>query len=1232
MKKRIFLLLIISFLSNTQLRAQPVNDTPSQAIDITSLIGTCSADAAYTTVGATPDGNEASCWDTSPDHNIWFKFQAPSSGQIRIVVDRGGSRGDIQYINAAIYDSDAQTEISCNKYFYSDDDVTVQAPSLTPGNWYYLAIDNVDGNEGTFTLCVYDQVDYDYYEGAVDVTGLINGCSANSEFTTLGATPDRNAASCWNALPNYNRWFKFQAPSSGMIRAVIKRGGAYGSIMEINAAIWESDGTTEVACNRYVYSEDEVTVQAKNLTPGNWYYISIDNPQDIDCGTFTLCLYDSLDYDFYEGAIDVSSLINSCSGQSEYTTAGATPDRNRASCWNAAPNYNRWFKVQAPSSGILRVVVDRGGTAGTIENINVAIWESDGTTEVACNRYVYTQDDVTVQAKDLTPGDWYYISVDNAGSYARGSFTLCLYDSMDYDFYEGAEDITGYMNSCSPQAVYTTVGATPDRNAASCWNTNPDYNRWFKFQATSTGNVTVKIKTGGADGSIRYLNVALWDNDGTTEITCNRYVNSDDDITLQAVGLTPGQWYYVSVDNASALARGTFTICIKDEVDYDFYEGAYDVSDLMNSCSDQAVYTTEGATPDRDAASCWNTSPNYNRWFKFTASSSSVIVTVKTGDGYGTIQNINLALWDSDGVTELACARYTNADDDVTLSYNNLTVGNVYYISVDNYDSAAKGTFTLCLHDTAITWTGNIDTDWHKEGNWEPKIIPTDMDYVLIPSNPSGGHFPETMSDEAGLAMVLTIRPGAHVVIPQGHYLDIGKQLYILANETSAGALIDYNSGNNLVLGDMAYIQRYLTGGDYHYLSTPIEGETVEDAFQGSYAHYWYDETQGTDDRMLGWQWASGTMQNALGYAVYYTNDKLIQFSGSKVNSGDYSVGVTFTDGSLPADDRGFNLVGNPYPSAIDANAFIDANTDVIEGTVYFWNDANGDGVYQSEDYALWNGAGTAGVGGGQTPNGKIGAHQGFMVKATTNGQVVFHNSMRDTNNSQFFRPSETINRLRFQLHDDHRISDALIAFKSDASDDFDRLYDGRKAAVSTYLSLYTKVGNTPLGIQTFGKDALQRTNFTVPLDFYVSEAGNYTIDLSLFEALDNVHIILRDNYLNTEISVTPGLEYRFYSNAGQFEDRFEVIFNARTLNDTKQSIAQWNVFPNPAEDFTEIHLNEPGTFRITVSDMQGKIIWKQTVENQKSVRIDIKNWKSGLYSIIINNDKAEKTFKLLKK
>src|SRR5690606_39863991 len=80
------------------------------------------------------------------------------------------------------------------------------------------------GGSGSFTLCLEDKVDYDFYEGAKDVSGIINACSADAEYTTAGASPDKNKASKWNiAAPNNNRWFKFTA-TTAQINISVNRG------------------------------------------------------------------------------------------------------------------------------------------------------------------------------------------------------------------------------------------------------------------------------------------------------------------------------------------------------------------------------------------------------------------------------------------------------------------------------------------------------------------------------------------------------------------------------------------------------------------------------------------------------------------------------------------------------------------------------------------------------------------------------------------------------------------------------------------------------------------------------------------------------------------------------------------------------------------------------------------------------------------------------------------------
>jgi hypothetical protein len=39
-------------------------------------------------------------------------------------------------------------------------------------------------------------VDYNFYEGAVDVTRLINGCSADAAYTTVNASADKSKGAC----------------------------------------------------------------------------------------------------------------------------------------------------------------------------------------------------------------------------------------------------------------------------------------------------------------------------------------------------------------------------------------------------------------------------------------------------------------------------------------------------------------------------------------------------------------------------------------------------------------------------------------------------------------------------------------------------------------------------------------------------------------------------------------------------------------------------------------------------------------------------------------------------------------------------------------------------------------------------------------------------------------------------------------------------------------------------
>ncbi len=905
------------------------------AIEIPHTDGWESANAAYTTIGATPDRSPGTCWNTSPNYNRWFKFQATGS-IAKITVRRGGVYGTIARINSAIWQADGTTQVACKTYINDYDNVIIQTLSLVPGNWYYLSIDNnYSGYRGTFSLLMETAVDYDYYEGAIEIPHTDGWESANAAYTTIGATPDRSPGTCWNTSPNYNRWFKFQATGS-VAKITVRRGGVYGTIARINSAIWQADGTTQVACKIYVNDYDNVIIQTLSLVPGNWYYLSIDNNYSGYRGTFSLLMETAVDYDYYEGAIEIPHTDGWESANAAYTTIGATPDRSPGTCWNTSPNYNRWFKFQATGS-IAKITVRRGGVYGTIARINSAIWQADGTTQVACKTYINDYDNVIIQTLSLVPGNWYYLSIDNNYSGYRGTFSLLMETAVDYDYYEGAIEIPHTDGWESANAAYTTIGATPDRSPGTCWNTSPNYNRWFKFQAT--GSVAkIIVRRGGVYGTIARINSAIWLADGTTQVACKTYINDYDNVIIQTLSLVPGNWYYLSIDNNYSGYRGTFSLLMETAVDYDYYEGAFEITDISNWCSTNAQFSTIGATPDKNPGSCWNTSPNYNRWFKFQASGTGkVSISILRGGSYGNILGINAALWQANGTTQVACSRYNSVYDNIVIQKSGLTVGNWYYLSVDNYYSGYRGTFSICIDDGSLNWNGIVSSDWNNPLNWDSGSVPDQFTDVSIPGGVPHfpiitGHLTVGESYSVEVCRTISIDNGASVTVNGYGQISIHNTVKVNNGGTlTVGGIVVGTGGQLFILGGTVTASDYsvfswATGG-YMTAGSLILNSTdfVETNWYASGGTIYFD-TPSNNDVIFD---VTGTLNI---YDVQVTEDTKVVYSGTTNAAGNFTI---LPNGKFDLSSGSLNVAGNTYFEA-DASGmgqFIDHGTMNVTGT-----------------------------------------------------------------------------------------------------------------------------------------------------------------------------------------------------------------------------------------------------------------------------------------------------------
>jgi len=682
------------------------------AYEISDIDSWCSADAEFSTLGATADGVAGSCWPNGPNYNRWFRFQA-TGNEAMFDIQIGAEKGTMDYPMAALYDT-LGNEVACATYYSQYGDVSIGSTTLVAGEWYFLTVDNRDntGYRGTFTLCADDQVDYDYKLGAIELTDIDNWCSPLEAYSTLGASPDELAGSCWIDGPNYNRWFRFQATTS-MVQATILTGGTEGTMDYILTALWDSLGN-ELACNQYTAVQSDVSIGYAGLIPGEWYYLSVDNRDNTGYrGTFSLCMDDTVDYDYPEGAVEISSIIDYCSADAEFSTLGATADYIQPANWTEGPNYNRWFRFQATASGEATISLKTGGPEGDLEYPMLAVWDTT-LTELDSRSWINQYGNLEIGLTGLVPGDWYFISVDNRiNTGYRGSFTLCVDDEISYDYFAGAIELSDIDGWCSDYAIFSTEGGTPDESMGSCWHNGPNYNRWFRFQATST-DIAVQVRSWGIEGTVRRAEFALWDT-LKNELACSRWYSDYGDGELYATGLTVGDWYYISVDNATGGTPGSFTLCVTDHAVNDFMADAITIADLNNWCGEDAQYSNILGTADESQGSCWTGVDNKNVWFRFLATSTRATVRVTTGGDYGQMVNQQVAVWDASS-TEVTCAGPYAGQGELTALPTGMTIGNWYYISVD--DDGTPGTFTLCIDDT-------IDYDYPEgaveitdPGNW----------------------------------------------------------------------------------------------------------------------------------------------------------------------------------------------------------------------------------------------------------------------------------------------------------------------------------------------------------------------------------------------------------------------------------------------------------------------------------------------------------------------------------
>ena len=426
------------------------------------------------------------------------------------------------------------------------------------------------------------------------------------------------------------------------------------------------------------------------------------------------------------------------------------------------------------------------------------------------------------------------------------------------------------------------------------------------------------------------------------------------------------------------------------------------------------------------------------------------------------------------------------------------------------------------------------------------------------------------------------------------------------------------------------------TARAYNNANTATSG--VADAFDSKYKY-----VSGDASASGGWQTLTTTTpgvgfimrmksQAPFGSVANTTDHINLTFSGA-VNNGTVTVPIANITAS-PTSARNNNLLANPYPSAIDADKFLEYNTN-LDGVVYIWkaqtsNTGLAGAAYATSDYIAYTRAGsTAESGIGTTVfNGKIATGQGFKVKAITAsgiGTATFNNCMRVSgSNDQFMRTNSNgvIDRYKLNLAGANGVGNQiLVAYIPETTLGYDRMYDAELNSVSgAQLYSTTELAQTKqLAINA--RPSFENTDVVnLGVSKSNSSSEEFTITITDKEGVfanSAVNVFLHDTVLNVYHNLANGA-YAFNSTTAELNNRLQIVYQDSALStidfESNNSIATIN------NQMLKIVASLPIT-NVSIYDISGRLVTEIDGKNQTSLS-NAFHFAEGIYiaKIKMNN------------
>ncbi len=463
-------------------------------------------------------------------------------------------------------------------------------------------------------------------------------------------------------------------------------------------------------------------------------------------------------------------------------------------------------------------------------------------------------------------------------------------------------------------------------------------------------------------------------------------------------------------------------------------------------------------------------------------------------------------------------------DDDIiswswTMGYANVTpsTAKTYYFGFHGINPINTSGFNIDdiyinVNSDSAVWTGSNSNDWYTAANWNNDTIPTTQTEISITATATN--------------------------FPTVNKLSLAKNVTLESSSSGNASLLGEKM---LKISGQFIVKQFLTAGKWHLISAPVKNAVTGDLFLNNNPDIWLQEYFEPDDTWGYITSLTRAMYPGEGFLVWVETgrDTTVTFSGEATSDNLYLDPWSPPQLHFTSSAHGYNLVGNPYISALDwDNQGWD--TTGIDGSIWVWNQASGNYAYRNSQ------------GQGSLTNGIIPRTQGFFIRANDpDTYFTIPLSARVHSNQPYYKKSDAELELPYIIVDvsmNDKSDEVWVSFDDSNTEyyvsgkDVYKLNSGKNSP-----QLWFNHNQNELSI--LAVPILYNDTRIENLNFKAGETGLHRLLLKKINLMQNFDIYLEDLKLDKTIDFKKEPVYNFEATSYQNPDRFKLHFTNHTAD-----------------------------------------------------------------------------------